>query len=94
MYQPMARKIPSTPMVMNIQRQPITSIMAARIGGLMATPMVEAALNNPIGRPRSLMLNQSLMTFTPHGFIGASPIPIPIRTNTNWVKLCTMPDIA
>ena len=68
----MARKIPSTPMVINIPRQPITSIIAARIGGLTATPMVEAALKKPIGRPRSLMLNQSLMTFTPHGFIGAS----------------------
>ena len=81
-------------MVINIPRQPIISIMAARIGGLMATPMVDAALKKPIGRPRSLILNQSLITLTPQGFIGASPIPMPIRTSTNWVKLCTIPETA
>ncbi|MNP63662.1 hypothetical protein D3C76_1590880 [compost metagenome] len=85
--------MPSKPMVMNIPRQPNNSIMAVRMGGLMANPMVEAELKIPIGMPRSLMLNQSLMTFTPQGFIGASPIPRPIRTQINWVKLWIMPDI-
>ncbi|MNE26517.1 hypothetical protein D3C80_1198860 [compost metagenome] len=92
MYQPIDRAIPNTPMVMNIPRQPKASIMAVRIGGLIASPMVEAALKMPMGMPRSLMLNQSLITFTPHGFIGASPIPSPIRTQINWVKLWIMPD--
>lgn len=82
------------PIVINIQRQPIISIIAARIGGLTATPIVEAALKKPIGRPRSLILNQSLITLTPQGFIGASPIPMPMRTRTNWVKLCTIPESA
>ena len=81
-------------MVINIPRQPNASIIAASTGGATDRPIIEAALKKPIGMPRSLMLNQSLITFTPHGFIGASPMPRPMRTRINWVKLCTSPAAA
>ena len=72
-------------------RQPNESMMTVRIGGARVTPIVLEAVSSPVGRPRSRTPNQSFITLTPHGIIGASPTPSETRVAMKPPKLLTMP---
>ena len=60
-------------------------------GGARTTPRVFEAVSNPVGKPRSRTPNQSFITFTPQGIIGASPIPRLMRLAMKPEKVLTKP---
>src|SRR4051794_9387816 len=71
----MATMTPSTPVMMNIQRQLKASNIIVRMGGAMHGPIQEDAMMIPVGVPRSRTLNHSLTTLAAAGYCGASPTP-------------------
>src|SRR4051794_35856892 len=87
----MATMTPSTPVMMNIQRQLKASNIIVRTGGAMHGPIQEDAMMIPVGVPRSRTLNHSLTTLAAAGYCGASPTPRTARATRNWDRLFTSP---
>jgi len=72
-------------------RQPKDSMITVSTGGANVTPRVLEAVSKPVGKPRSRTPNQSFITFTPHGIMGASPTPKLMRVAMKPEKLLTRP---
>jgi hypothetical protein len=72
-------------MVTNIVRQPNASMSPVSNGGAIAGPMLPPELYTPVGLPRSLTWNQSLVTRTAPGKAGLSVAPRAMRAHISCV---------